>query len=152
MAQEETLNDITRTVLDKFGKDIITELVKELAKRNKNASGNLSKSFNYQLSDFINSIQLNFSALDYEKFIESGRKPGTYPPVKNIQQWCSYRGIDPKAAYAISNKIYALGIKPTPYVDELLKSSDGISKLIPVIEDNYKKEIEITIDKLIQPK
>lgn len=149
MQDERTINDITRDVLKIFGYDLIKELIKELAKRNKNASGKLSDSFNYQLRDFINSILLEFTALDYEKFIESGRRAGTFPPTKAIKDWCVVRGLDEKSAYPIAQKIFKLGIKPTPYVDDLLNTSHAIENLIPTIEKNYEPEIEIFVNKLI---
>ena len=62
---------------------------------------------------------VNLLVNDYIKYIESGRKPGTYPPPNVIAEWCQRRGIpsDNSTVYLICRSIYENGIKARPIFD-----------------------------------
>jgi hypothetical protein len=101
---------------NEFGKDYVKILVAQL-KGNKPypkvASGSLINSINYRLQDTANGINVILLANDYLKYVDEGRKPGTYPPIKEIQRWAQIKGIPQEAAWAIRRNIYKFGIKPT---------------------------------------
>ena len=107
---------IDTKLANEFGKDYVKVLV-SLLKNNrpyaKVASGSLVNSVNYRLQDTANGVNLILLANDYLKWVDQGRRPGTYPPIKAIQRWATIKGIPKEAAWAIRTNIYKFGIKPT---------------------------------------
>jgi hypothetical protein len=107
---------IDTKLANEFGKDYVKILV-GLLKGNrpypKVASGSLINSINYRLQDTAQGINVILLANDYLKYVDEGRKPGTYPPIQAIQRWVSIKGIPKQAAWAIRTNIYKFGIKPT---------------------------------------
>tara|TARA_R110000851_G_C12774262_1_gene534565 strand:+ start:61 stop:612 length:552 start_codon:yes stop_codon:yes gene_type:complete len=63
-----------KKALDIFGTSVIDGSKKELARKKKNASGDLGKSLDYNLKVSKNSFQLDFLMEDYGKFIDKGVK------------------------------------------------------------------------------
>lgn len=61
---------------------------------------------------------------DYIQYIESGRKPGTYPPPQVIAEWCQRKGLpsDNSTVYLICRSIYENGIPARPIFD----GADGV--------------------------
>jgi hypothetical protein len=105
-----------KKLANEFGKDYVRVLV-SLLKNNrpfaKVASGSLINSINYRLQDTANGVNIILLANDYLKYVDEGRKPGTYPPIRAIQKWVAIKGMKPEAAWAIRTNIYKFGIKPT---------------------------------------
>lgn len=75
------------------------------------------------------SDQIKVIMLDYWKFVNDGRRPGKYVPLKPLMNWIKVKGMnrDPKgrfkkfkiknAAFAISTSIKKFGIRPTNFYD-----------------------------------
>ena len=63
-----------KKALDSFGSSVVSGSKKELARKKKNASNNLSKSVDYAVKVSKNSFQLDFLMEDYGKFIDKGVK------------------------------------------------------------------------------
>ena len=63
-----------KKALDSFGSSVVSGSKKELARKKKNASNNLSKSVDYAVKVSKNSFQLDFFMEDYGKFIDKGVK------------------------------------------------------------------------------
>ena len=55
----------------------------------------------------------------YVEFIESGRRPGSWPPPHAIAEWCQRKGIpsDNSTVFLICRSIYERGIKARPMFD-----------------------------------
>lgn len=53
---------------------------------------------------------------DYVQYIESGRRPGSWPPPHVIADWCARKGIpnDNSTVFLICRSIYMKGIPPRP--------------------------------------
>ena len=62
---------------------------------------------------------VNLLVNDYIQYIESGRKPGSYPPPNVIAEWCQRRGIpsDNSTVFLICRSIYENGIPARPIFD-----------------------------------
>ena len=115
---------LDRKLLNTFGKDYVNVLV-FLLKNNtvpsrtglpaypKVASGSLINSIDYRLRDTAQGIQFELLANDYLKYVDKGRRPGTYPPIRAIQKWAQIKGLPSSAAWGIRQNIYKFGIKPT---------------------------------------
>ena len=132
-----------------LGKDVVEELQKQLKAKNKVATSNLVNSLSYKTVQLLQDFVINFSYEDYGKWVELGRKPGKYAPISKIKEWCKIKGIDESLAYPINYKIYKFGIKPTPFVQDVLKSN-LINESINKMEEILSKDIEQNIYQLTE--
>lgn len=148
MAENQNQNSIK--YYKKFSDEFLSTLKEELIKLNKRATGNLINSFSWEVRDFITNIRLEYYYEYYGKFVESGRKPGKFPPISAIKSWCKVKGIDESLAYPISRKIYKFGIKPTPFISDVIKSENIESKIIEGVGEASKNDLEVKIDKLVK--
>lgn len=76
---------------------------------------------------------------DYIKYIESGRKPGSFPPFNVIAKWAAEKGIttDNRVVWAICQNIYKEGIAPRPLID----ARSGFWEQIDQEWDNWSSKI-----------
>ena len=140
---------IDKKLANEFGKDYVKVMV-ALLKGNrpfaKVASGSLVNSINYRLQDTANGINLILLANDYLKWVDRGRKPGTYPPIQAIQRWVAIKGIPKQAAWAIRTNIFKFGIKPTRVIAktrfQLETNRKYAQKYERAIVDTLTKNIE----------
>ena len=120
--------------LERFFKEVIKESRKNLKSGGHNASGDLSRSLNYNIKENPNSIEADFLMEDYGDFIDKGVKgvkegkslknykyTTKKPPVKFLRTWLKrktgkFRSKDLNSrAFAVQNIIYQRGIKPTEF-------------------------------------
>jgi len=140
---------IDKKLANEFGKDYVKVMV-SLLKNNrpypKVASGSLVNSINYRLQETANGINLVLLANDYLKWVDRGRKPGTYPPIQAIQRWVAIKGIPKQAAWAIRTNIFKFGIKPTRVIAktrfQLETNRTYAQKYERMIVDTLTKNIE----------
>jgi hypothetical protein len=140
---------IDNKLANEFGKDYVKVLV-DLLKNNKPypkvASGSLINSINYRLQDTAYGVNLILLANDYLTWVDRGRRPGTYPPIRAIQKWVTIKGIPKEAAWAIRQNIYKFGIKPTRVLAKTRFTIETNRKYI----DKYEKSIVDTLTKQIE--
>ncbi len=60
-----------------------------------NASGRLADSLRFEVAETSTGYRLSLYAASYALSLEYGRKPGSFPPLKSIQQWIEDKGIVP---------------------------------------------------------
>ena len=125
----------------RFGDDYVKLLIEALRKEKKNASGKLMNSLDYRLTQTADKIQFIFDGEDYFKFVDEGRKPGSYPPIKDIAKWAAIRGIDKKFAFPIARSIYKFGIKPT-HINDKVERRFLNGELFKDLEDYMSTKIE----------
>ncbi len=100
-------------------------------------TGALSNSFKPTQQD----SNLKISFLQYGEYVDSGRAPGKFPPVKPIQEWAKTKGIPGNAAWAIAKSIEKNGIKPRPFIQPTL--NDIVKDiLVPQIEKQVTPQVE----------
>ena len=78
--------------------------------------GHIFKDINVNVDGFeLVEILVN----DYIQYIESGRQPGSFPPVSVIAKWAAEKGIttDNRVVWAICQSIYKEGIPSRPLID-----------------------------------
>lgn len=73
--------------------------------RNMNATGRSKSMIEYKVKDNKGILY----GPDHIEFMERGRKPGGFPPLKGIQDWCIAKGIPVEAAYPIALTIAKKG-------------------------------------------
>lgn len=115
---------VSRQKLQEFGNDYVKILTRELYRAGKNATGKLIRSLNYKLKDDGQNIAIILESENYLKFVDEGRKRGTYPPIRPLIQWVSVRGLPKSAAYAIQKSIYKFGIPPTNVIPKTINAFD----------------------------
>ncbi len=140
--QQEILTD---SVLNLFGRDFVKTLALILIKNKKRATGTLIKSLDYRIQPTARAIVLAIEAEDYLEVIDSGRRAGKFPPIKDIARWARIKGISQDAVFPIARSIFKFGIKPTNVLDqtanEILNS--------PALAKKYEQEIGANLEELI---
>ena len=118
--------------------------------RNTLVEGKIFQQVNTNVEDItIVEILVN----DYIQYIESGRQPGSFPPVSVIAKWAADKGIttDNRVVWAICQSIYKEGIPARPLIDvqggfwyEIDKAWDEWSEkifsvLTEALDEEFKK-------------
>jgi len=153
----------TEEALNEFLKAVITKSKKNLEKQGINASKTLSNSFKSLVNVSKNSIEASIDAEDYLPFIDRGvkgvkggsslsgfRYTNKKPPVRFLQTWLKqktgkFRQKNQKSiAFAIQNKIYNYGIKPTrfftdPFEQEFKNLPDELIEAYGLDVEEYIK-------------
>ena len=136
-------------VLNEIGKRVVQDLKASLIQKKKLATGNLYKSIEYKVDDDTMEVLM----LDYWRWVDEGRLPGTYPPVKEIIKWLKVKGANPKypdtlkspsatkaAAFLVARKIYEDGIKESNFYSQV--EADYLLDDIDAAIDQYLDSIE----------
>jgi hypothetical protein len=133
-----------------FGKGYIEELGKQLKKENKDASGNLLRSLDSRVikTAMGTLYTIELKAEDYLKYVDGGRRSGTYPPLSAIQKWVDIKGISRSAVFPIMRKIKEKGIKPTNVIQ---KSLDAVIRGMKFrqFEDDANDWVDDMVSQLI---
>jgi hypothetical protein len=132
---------ISDAKLKEFGRDYVKILWRELRREGKDASGALLNSLDYRIVEDAKQIKLEILANDYLEYVDQGRKPGSYPPIRAIQRWVDVKGISRDAVFPIANKIYRFGIKPTNVIQRVVKEFETSSTLQKKYEDEVVNNI-----------
>jgi hypothetical protein len=142
---------ISTQKMKEFGKDYVKILYRELRREGKDATGALINSLAFEIREEAQQIQIILLANDYLKYVDKGRKPGKYPPIKAIAKWVQVKGISKEAIFPIARSIYKFGIKPTNVIQRVIKEfetsptlqkkyeDEVVNQLIDMINKNYKE-------------
>ena len=122
-------------------------------------TGSLYNSINVVYNQPSNEIVV--SMLDYWQFVNDGRKPGKYVPIKPLMSWIRAKGMNKNkksgkfekfkikgVAFAISKNIQKFGIAPTYFYDkafevfELEFESEAIKALGIDVETFFDRVVE----------
>ena len=149
----------TKKALDNYRKIIVSELKRELNKPN----SDLEKSI---VGRKINNRDgFNISMNDYGISVDKGHNKGKFPgkpPLQNIQNWITKKGIKAKQrtiesnkgkiptlrqlAFLIGRSIRDKGIEPIRFLDIIDKIEPKMTK---EIEAAYLKDLQLDLDKKI---
>lgn len=127
--------------MKEFGKDYVKILYRELRREGKDATGALINSLAFEIKEEATQIQFLIKANDYLKYVDKGRKPGKYPPIKAIAQWARVKGISQDAVFPIARSIYKFGIKPTNVIQRVVKEFQTSSTLRKKYEDEVVNQL-----------
>lgn len=112
--------------LEDYGENIIRILTEELVRANKVASGRLINSLNYEVKPVGEALyQIILTSEDYLKYVDKGRRPGSYVPIRALKEWVRFRGIPESAVYAINQNIFRFGIRPTNVISATINRLDN---------------------------
>lgn len=94
----------------------------------KKKTGALYNSINVSFDETTNKMTVNM--LDYWRYVNDGRQPGQYVPLKPLMTWMKQKGMNrdtkgrfkkfnmKSVAFAISKSIQKFGIQPTNFYDD----------------------------------
>ncbi len=144
MAELEKLVD--NKTLNLFGEDFIKTLALILIRNRKRATGNLIKSLDFRIQPAARKIVLAIEAEDYLEAIDKGRRPGSFPPIKDIARWARIKGIPQTAVFPIARSIFKFGVKPTNVIDQT------INQILnnPALQKKYEEEIGANLEELLE--
>lgn len=128
-----------------FGSDYVKILVAFLKKYKKNASGALINSIDYRLQEQAEQINIIIQSNDYLEYVDKGRKPGKYPPLKAISDWTKLKNIAPEAVFPIARKIFKFGIKPT----NVIQQTNNEFFNSPTLTNKYSNKISTNIENIV---
>lgn len=119
--------------LEGYTNNVRLVLKGKISDEDKIASGHLLNSINTRLEYNDQAFEVLLDIAGYWKYIESGRKPGKFPPVNAILEWIKVKPVlprpmkngklptDKQLAFLISRKIAEEGIEPKPILAETLE-------------------------------
>ena len=128
--------------LKEFGKDYVKILTIFLKKNRKIASGALVNSINFKLKETAEQILIILESNDYLEWVDKGRKPGKYPPLRAISEWARLKGISQNAVFPIARKIFKFGIEPTNVIADTIKEIETSPTFQKRYEDTLLKNVE----------
>jgi hypothetical protein len=127
-------------VLREYAKDAREIYKYQISLGGKNASRKLIDSVNSQINVNGTEYEVVLKLQDYWKYIEKGRRPGSFPPVGVLLKWIQVKPILPRPdrngnlpspntlAYLIGRKIEREGIEPYPALETTKEELDKIYK------------------------
>jgi hypothetical protein len=128
--------------LKEFGKDYVKILTIFLKKNRKIASGALVNSINFKLKETAEQILIILESNDYLEWVDKGRKPGKYPPLKAISEWARLKGISQDAVFPIAKKIFKFGIEPTNVIQDTITEIETSPTFRKRYEDKLLENVE----------
>lgn len=128
-----TFNNLQQ-VLDEFTKDVAETYRGLLLRDGKNATGELISSIRPMTPELVDgAFQCSLSLAPHWKYVESGRRPGKFPPIDNILEWVKAKPqlarpnrldrkeLTPKQlAFLVARKIATKGIQPGNQLEEAI--------------------------------
>ena len=128
-----TFNNLQQ-VLDDFTKDVAETYKGLLLRDGKNATGELISSIKPMTPEIVDgTFRCSLSLAPYWKYVESGRRPGKFPPIDNILDWVKAKPqlarpnrLDRKEisqkqlAFLVARKIAVKGIQPGNQLSEAM--------------------------------
>ena len=133
-----------------FGSDYVRVLTALLKKEGKSASGALINSLDYRVKETAQNISIIIQSNEYLQFVDEGRKPGKYPPIRAISKWASLKGISQDAVFPIARSIYKFGIKPTNVIQKTNNEFFNSQTFANKYEQRISTNIEDIVFNIIQ--
>ena len=139
-----SVSEKVREILSTWSQEKIVRMKSVLQSDSKIARGVLINSFAIEVKA-DSRVQINFA--DYGINVNDGRAPGSMPPIQDIKDWCSIKGIPESAAFPIAKSIEKYGIEPTNFIDEVVGAIEELAKIIAdevsvVMIEGIKEKIE----------
>jgi len=150
-AKEFINSNKLKTMLDRYGKEVVKEIQDTLTQNKKVATGSLLKSFKSEVIETNNVLDLKItSSSDYAIIIDKGKQASNkQAPVTPILRWIKAKGLskgtqrDLSLAYAISKTTNKKNTKGLNYLQTSLNKVK--SKLSKEINSEIKQEVQQSV-------
>lgn len=150
--EKETLMQI----LTEYAKQIADEYKRQIIEADAVATGKL-RDFSYRMIQEGNlHYCLYFDVPKEWAYVEDGRRPGKFPPLRAILDWIRIKPVIPRPdkrgrvpstntlAYLISRKIALKGIKPRPLLKNTIAlSDDAIKGMMDAVYQHMEDEVKL---------
>lgn len=125
-------------VLQDYAKEAEEIYKYQIALGGKNASRKLTDTIKSNVIVGSQAYEVSLTLQEYWKYIEEGREPGKFPPVKALMDWISVKPVIPRPdadgnfpspkqlSFLIGRKIKEEGIKPFPALETTKEELDKI--------------------------
>lgn len=117
----------------KFAEDFVNALILVMENKDANATGNLQRSLDYRFVEQMDGVDLDVTGLEYYKYLDYGRKSGSFPPISAIRSWANVKGIPNEAVWPIANNIFKFGIPPRNITLEAFRKM--VDEVLPRFEE-----------------
>ena len=110
----------TIEVLNRYGQRVVDLYRSNLKNSGHNATGNLARTASFTVETPSGDLSVTIHLEDYYRYVEEGRRPGSFPPIDSILSWIQAKHIMPREingklpteqqlAYLIGRKIAEQG-------------------------------------------
>ena len=125
-------------VLQDYAKEAEEIYKYQISLGGKNASRKLTDTIKSNIMVGDQAYEVSLTLQEYWKYVESGRAPGKFPPVKALLDWISVKPVIPRPddhgriptpnqlSFLIGRKIKEEGIKPFPALETTKEELDKI--------------------------
>ena len=133
----------------KLAEELKKNLIAELRRTKSIATGNLLNSIQFDVKSTSNGLYVTMMSNEYIVYVDKGRRPGKYAPVKALEKWVRAKGLASgkkevtSLAFAINNKIKKEGIRPKRVVETAL------SKSLPLFDSIIRTTVEKDLQKYL---
>lgn len=110
-------------LLEKAGEQMVDKMIDTLIKNKSVATGKLGRSLKPEVKYNNGIYSLEIDGELYGKYVDQGRRPGSWAPVAPIKNWIKVKRIRPERgmtidslAYLINRKIKNKGIPARPFI------------------------------------
>jgi hypothetical protein len=145
-------NSGLRKQLEIIGAETINYLRQVLVEKDKRATGNLIQSLDFKVIKDVDGLMLQILTAPYFQYVDEGRRPGKFPPIKPIKSWVKAKRIIVKnqtldqTAFVIARSISQKGIKPLNLKDKVMRNI--LTKKEQILKKGAIKDVEELLDKV----
>lgn len=102
---EVVIDNNIEEILFRFGEQTTNDIRQSIEDKKLDASGNLKASVAFETLQSSNEVhRLKFNMADYWEWAETGRSSGKPPPIQNIMEWITNKGIKVRQSKRESTK------------------------------------------------
>lgn len=141
-------NKQLKIIVELIGQKVVKDV--QSALRAKQSTGRLYNSVRYQVKKELDRFVLYIYYKDYGKYVDEGRRPGKFPPVKSIKKWTKTKGIKEELAFAIAYSIYKFGIEPIRFSDYINRGFNDYTKISEAFRADITEESLKIIEEIKQ--
>lgn len=144
MAIVDRINRSIESFSDEYGELLVKNLKRSLVDEGKYNTGTLVDTMYYdvKVNEDGKSV-INITAEDYLRYVDKGRRPGRFPPIRKISKWASSKGISQRYVFPIARKIAEKGIKATNVVKKSIEKTNR--EFLPQYESQLSKLVGVVL-------
>lgn len=133
-----------------FGQEWVNEIANQLTIADKVASSKLIRSLGSKVRESSNGqYTIRLLAANHFQYVDSGRSPGTFPPLQAISRWVELKGISQDAVFPIMKSIQENGIAPANITIKSIQAMEQ-SRAITKFDDDVFDWTDEVIDNLLK--
>lgn len=141
------LENKAEEVLQRYGEEIVKRFQDRLIEGGEHgpklATGSLIGTMRAEVKTEGGKSILRVYAEPYLRYVDRGRRPGSFPPLSAIKEWTRVKMIPERLAYPIAKKIADEGIKPLNFINPTI--DDVTIEFKPEMEEAFADVIGVVL-------